>query len=75
MELSGRSPVNVSIQEVNVAICLCLCGELDFGMDAVESSSFSPSMGPEHEGVIHVSEPANWFVGNPFEYLFFKESP
>jgi hypothetical protein len=37
-----------------------------------EVVQFFTSMGPDHEGVINISEPTERFVGVPFESLLFK---
>lgn len=51
-----------------------LCGELYVVMDSVEVVEeviqFFASIGPEY-GSIRMSEPAERFVGGPFECLFF----
>jgi Ca2+-binding EF-hand superfamily protein len=54
-----RSPVTIYIQEGDVAIFLSLHGELYVGVDVEveeEVVQLFTSMGPDHEGVINVSE-------------------
>jgi hypothetical protein len=59
-----------------MAICFYLHGELDIGMDADEVEEevvqLFLSIVSDHEGVIHISEPAEMFVVCPSECLFFE---
>jgi hypothetical protein len=65
-------PLKINIQGRNLAICLHLHGELDAVEVKEEVVKFFNSVGPDHIGVIDISQPAERFVGSSFEYLFFK---
>lgn len=69
------SPVNGDTQVGDVAICLNLHGEQYVVMDAIkviaEVIQLLPSMGTDHKGVVHVSEPTEKFMGSHFQCLFF----
>jgi hypothetical protein len=69
--------VDIYSQEGDVAISLSLHGEHCVGVDAVEVEEeviqFFTSMGSDHEGVINITEPTEWFVCSRFGCLLFKD--